>query len=119
MVAETRSLHSTPDRAKEDARSRKSADERIFGSAGSRKGFKRTSRLGSRKSSISSRKSTTKHLKKLTKSRSRDVLLQPFDSKSLQFLNSSHGRLGLHRDHSRDSFDSHRATDSYQHFYQT
>lgn len=107
---ETRSLISTPER-------KNSADEfggaiprerscegRLFGSASSRRRFKKSSRLNSRRSSISSQGM----YKSLQKSKSRDNIL--LDSKSLQMLNKegSGKNKRTKRDNSRDSYDSHR-----------
>jgi hypothetical protein len=117
-IQETRSLQSTPERKKkmgETANQReKSCDDRIFGSASSRRRFKKSSRINSRRSSISSNMYQGLH-----KSKSKDILVANssnilLESKSLQLLNkeaqgsaiSKNKRLG--RDSSRDSYDSHR-----------
>ena len=72
-IQETRSLQSTPERKKkmgEAANQReKSCDDRIFGSASSRRRFKKSSRINSRRSSISSNMYQGLH-----KSKSKDIL---------------------------------------------
>lgn len=96
-IKETRSLHSTPERLREmgqlSNQREKSCDDRIFGSASSRKRFKKSSRINSRKSSISSGVYNV-----LNKSKSRDILGASTYSKPRR----------LNRDSSRDSYDSHR-----------
>lgn len=107
---ETRSLISTPERKNSiddqdivKARER-SCEGRLFGSASSRRRFKKSSRLNSRRSSYSSQGM----YKSLHKSKSRDNIL--LDSKSLQMMNKegSGKNKRAKRDNSRDSYDSHR-----------
>lgn len=106
-IHETRSLQSTPERAK-DTHRKKSCDP-IFGSASSRRRFKKSSRINSRRSSISSNMQ-----RGLNKSKSKDQLHQLsssgvfLESKSLQLLNKDGSKTKRYRDSSRDSYDSHR-----------
>lgn len=105
-IQETRSLQSTPERVK-DSHREKSCD-RIFGSASSRRRFKKSSRINSRRSSMSSNMQ-----RGLNKSKSKDQLHQIgsssvfLESKSIQLLNKDGSKTKRYRDSSRDSYDSH------------
>lgn len=121
-MQETRSLQSTPERKKPMGESiiprERSCDDRIFGSASSRRRFKRSSRINSCKSSISSSMYQSLH-----KSKSKDILVGGslngsssilLESKQLQMLNKEPQASNLsknkrmNRENSRDSYDSHR-----------
>mmetsp|Transcript_37178 Transcript_37178/g.57074 ORF Transcript_37178/g.57074 Transcript_37178/m.57074 type:complete len:137 (-) Transcript_37178:3045-3455(-) len=85
---ETRSLHSTPEKKKSHEGGRdRSCDDRIFGSASSRhsrRRFKRSSRINSRKSSISSAMHSMQKGKDILGTSTNSIMLE---SKSLQMLN--------------------------------
>lgn len=105
-IQETRSLETTPDRKRPvegtiNQRER-SCDDRIFGSASSRRRFKKSSRINSRKSSISSGMYQSLH-----KSKSKDILVAGALSNSGSILLESKNKR-MKRDNSRDSYDSHR-----------
>ena len=112
-IQETRSLQSTPERKAViggDQVQRERSCDRIFGSASSRRRFKKSSRINSRRSSISSNMQ-----KGLHKSKSKDILNQStgnsnvlLETKSLQMLNKDGSKSKRIRDSSRDSYDSHR-----------
>ena len=105
---ETRSMHSTPERKIEDYDKREKSCDRIFGSASSRRRFKKSSRINSRRSSISSKMELHKSKSKDNLSQNRSTIL--LESKSLQMLNKDiqHSRTKRIRDSSRSSYDSHR-----------
>lgn len=97
-IQETRSMQSTPERKGEDQRDR--SCDRIFGSSQSRRRFKKSSRIGSRKSSRSS--NMQKGLQ--NRGKSRDLL----ETKSFHHMqNKDTSKQKLYRDSSRDSYDSH------------